>query len=119
MKFFFSLIILSVILFVLFFPLVNTERQCYEISQTYVDIISTNIFNQRITKDTECSQRMDVLYNLELCIQDATKSSMVAMYSNNMIQRIVSIIRPYAKNLWTLKEEHNQACENFSWYKLP
>lgn len=119
MKFFVILILLCIVLFFLFFPLVDRERQCYESSQANLDRISSNILNQRITKDMECSQRMDTLFNLESCMQDATKSSIVAQYANNTIQQLLAIIRPYGKNLWTLKAEHNQSCADYSWYQLP
>lgn len=119
MKYWFATFLLGVIFLILFSPLVNTERLCYESSKTVMDQISANVFNQRFSKDMECSQSTDELFNLESCIQNATKSSTVAMYANDTIQRMVAIIRPYSSNVWTLKAEHNQMCANSSSYQLP
>lgn len=118
MKYFIVVLIILAVFVIVLYPLVNNERVCYETSNARLDQISGNVLNLRITKDIECSQSTDVLDNLETCMQDATASSVVAIYANDMIQRIVAIIRPYEKNLWTLKAEHNQSCAGFSWYQL-
>lgn len=119
MKFLVILIGIIGIILYLFFPAVNSERLCYEASQRQLDQISINILNQRSSKDAQCSQSVDVLFSLETCIQEATKSSSLAQYTNDTILRLVAIIRPYGKNLWNLKEEHNTTCSEFSWYLVP
>lgn len=119
MKYILALFLVFAFIVVVFYTPVNEERKCYNTSSIRFDQISVNVFNQRLTVDKECSESMDVLYDLELCLQDATKSSTIALYANDMIQRIEGIIRPYAKNLWTLKVDHNRKCENYSWYQLP
>ena len=119
MKFWVGVLVIIALIFYFFFPLVNRERQCYVISQESLDQISSNVLNQKLTSDMECSQTTDTLFTLESCMQDATASSIVAQYANGTIQNIVAIIRPYAKNLWTLKEEHNAACATSGIYQLP
>lgn len=119
MKYFFALALILAFVVFIFYPPVNDERKCYDTSRVRLEQIATNVFNQRISRDKECGQTMDVLYDLELCMQEATKSSTIAIYANDTIQRLVTLIRPYAKSLWTMKEEHNQSCENYSWYMLP
>ncbi len=119
MKFWILILLVCGIFIYLFFPSVNKERQCYEMSQGNLDQISANILNQRSSKDTLCSQRADVLFNLETCIRDATKSSSVALYANNTVQRIVAIVRLYRNNVWALKVQHNEDCAEFRGYLLP
>jgi len=119
MKFWFIVILVCVTVFVIFFPLVNKERQCYETSQMILDQISANILNQRSSKDTQCSQRADALFDLEACVREATKSSTIATYANDTIQRIVAIVRLSSNNVWTLKAQHNEECAEFSRYQLP
>ncbi len=114
MKIWFALFLVGAILVILFYPDVNRERLCYTASQDAINDIAANVLNQRLTKDMECSQSTEVLSNLESCMQEATKSSTVALYANDTVQRLVAIIRPYAKNLWTMKAEHNAACADFS-----
>jgi hypothetical protein len=119
MKVWIIILLLCGVFFYLFFPSVNKERQCYETSQRNFDQISANILNQRFSKETLCSQRADVLFNLEICIRDATKSSSVAVYANDIIQRIVAMVRQSRTNLWTLKVQHNEECAEFRGYLLP
>jgi hypothetical protein len=119
MKFWIIVVLVCAIIFVLCFPLVNKERLCYEASQTSLDDINYDVVARGIQESTQCERSADVLYTLETCIQDATKSSAVALYANDTIQRIVAIIRPYAPNVWTLKAQHNEDCEEFSRYQLP
>jgi len=119
MKFIVGLLFIGAIAAYIFFPMVNSERLCYEESQKLLDRISVNVLNQRMTKDMECSGRTDILFALEDCIKEATRSSTVAQYTNDAVMRIVALLRPYGKNLWLLKEEHNNACSDFSWYQLP
>jgi hypothetical protein len=119
MKFWIILLLLCSALFVLFYPVVNKERICYETSQKLLDDIATNVLNQRLSRSMECEQSTNALFDLESCIQDATKSGSIAAYTSEPIQRLVSIIRPYNKNLWTLKKEHNLDCTESSTYQLP
>jgi hypothetical protein len=119
MKFWFIVILICVAAFILCFPLVNKERLCYEASQTNLDNINSDVIARGIPETTQCERSTDALYTLETCIQDATKSSTVALYANDAIRRIVAIIRPYEKNVWTLKAEHNETCADFSKYQLP
>ena len=102
-----------------FYPPVNSERLCYENSERDLNQISVNMLNQRLSKDAKCRQSGDAISALESCIVEATKSSDIAPYANDAILRIVALLRPYAKNLWILKEEHNSACADFFWYQLP
>ncbi len=107
------------IMFYFFYPPVNSERLCYENSERNLNQISVNMLNQRSSKDTKCRESSDVISALESCIADATKSSTIAPYANDTIGRVVALLRPYAKNLWILKGEHNSACADFFWYQLP
>lgn len=107
------------ILFVLFFPLVNKERLCYEASKTSLDEITDDIIARGISKFTQCERSADALYTLETCIRDATKSSSVALHANYTIQRIVAIIRMSDNNVWTLKAEHNEECSDYRSSQLP
>lgn len=119
MKFWFIAILIFVVAFIVYFPLVNKERLCYEASQTTLDDINSDVIARGIPKSTQCERSTDALYALETCIRDATKSSTVALYANDTIQRIVAIIRPYGNNVWTLKAEHNETCAEFSRYQFP
>lgn len=119
MKFWFIVILVCVTIFVLCFPLVNKERLCYEASQTSLNDINYDMLARGIPKSTQCERSADTLYTLETCIQNATKSSAVAVYANDTIQRAVAFFRPYEKNVWTLKAEHNETCAGFNNYQLP
>lgn len=119
MKFWFIVILICVAAFILCFPLVNKERLCYEASQTNLDNINSDVIARGIPKSTQCERSTDALFTLETCIQGATKSSTVALYANDTIQRIVAIVRLSGNNVWTLKAEHNEACAEFSRYQLP
>ena len=119
MKFWFIVILVCTILFVLFFPLVNKERLCYEAGKSSLDEITDDIIARGISKFTQCERSADALYTLEVCIRDATKSSAVATHANDMIQRIVATVRLSSTNLWTLKAEHNEECTDFSESQLP
>lgn len=119
MKFWIIILLVSGIFVYLFYPPVNKERLCYEASHAGLDTITTDIIARGITKFTQCERSADVLYTLETCIRDATKSSAVASRSNNTVQRIVAIIRQSGGNLWTLKAAHNEECSDFSSSQLP
>jgi hypothetical protein len=119
MKFWLIVILIGVAASLLFFPPVNKERVCYEASKATLAAIDYDVLARGIVKSTQCERSADALYTLESCIQDATKSSTVASYSNDAIQRFVAILRPYEQNLWTLKAEHNETCAEYSRYQLP
>lgn len=119
MKFLILVLLVFGIFFYFFYPPVNKERLCYEASKASLDTITTDIIARGITKFTQCERSADALYTLETCIRDATKSSTVAVRANNMIQRIVAIIRQSSNNLWTLKADHNKDCSDFSSSQLP
>lgn len=119
MRFFLIILLLSVIAFLLFFSPVNKERACYATSKVKLSDIDYDILSRGISKSMQCERSVDVLYTLESCIQDATKSSMVAGYANDMILRIVAILRPYEHSLWTIKADHNDTCAEYSRYQLP
>ncbi len=119
MKFWIIVLVILGAVFYILYPLVNRERQCYMISQADLSRIASNVLNMRISKETSCSESTDTLFTLEGCMQDATKSSMVAPYVNDTIQRIIAITRPYEKNLWTLKADHNLECAQSESYQLP
>jgi len=119
MKLLILVLLLSGILFYLFFPLVNKERLCYEASKTNLDAITTDIIVRSIPLSTQCERSADALYTLEACILDATKSSAVATRANDMILRIVASVRMSDNNLWTLKADHNEKCMDFSSSQLP
>lgn len=112
MKFWLGVIAIVAIICYFYFPIINTERMCYETAQKLSDQISSNVLNQLMTKDTQCSRMTDVLFDLDSCIHAATASSTVAQYTNGTIQNIVAIIRPYAENIWQLKADHNVACSS-------
>jgi hypothetical protein len=118
MKSWIPFFIVCAIIVYIFYPFISRQRQCYVNSDDDLSRISSNVDNLRISKDTSCSQTTESLFNLETCISDATKSSMVAQYTNDMITGIVQLIRPFGKNLWTLKTEHNQSCNSSSKYQL-
>ena len=119
MKFWIIVILIGVAAFLLFFPPVNKERVCYEVSNAALSAIDYDIVSRGIPKSIQCERSADTLYTLESCIQDATKSSTVAVYANDVILRIVAVLRPYEHSLWTLKAEHNETCIEYSRYQLP
>lgn len=107
------------ILFYLFFPSVNKERICYETGQAGLDTISTDILARGISLSTQCERSADVLYALEGCIREATKSSTIADLANDTILRIVATVRLSRANLWMIKAAHNEKCADFSSAQLP
>lgn len=119
MRFWIIILLVCIILFVLFFPVVNKERLCYEANKTTLDTITDDVIAKGIPKFTQCERSADALYTLETCIRDATKSSDVASRANNVIQRIVATVRMSGTNLWTLKAEHNDECALFTETQLP
>lgn len=119
MRFWIIVLLVCITFFVLFFPLVNKERLCYEASKTSLDEITDDVIARGITKFTQCERSADALYTLETCIRDATKSSMIAAYANDTIQRIVGTVRLSSNNLWTLKAEHNEECSDYRSSQLP
>jgi uncharacterized membrane protein len=106
-------------IFYLFFPPVNKERLCYEASQTSLEGINYDTLARGITASTQCERSADALYTLEACIQDATKSSAAATGANNVIQWMITVVRPYSQNIWQLKADHNETCAKFNRYQLP
>jgi len=119
MKVVIFILLACVMLFYLFFPPVNKERLCYEASQTSFNQINDDILSRSIPLSTQCDRSADTLSTLEACIKDATKSSIVATSSNDMIQQIVASVRMSDTNLWTLKADHNEKCIDFSDTQLP
>lgn len=119
MKFWLAIFIIGIIVTVLFYPPVNKERICYESAQSSMNDIAASVISRGLSQEEQCGKTTDALWTLESCMQEATKSSMVANYANGTIQQLVSIIRPYAKSLWTQKVEHNQECVNSSYYQIP
>lgn len=119
MKPFLIIVAIVVILGYFIFPMVNTQRICYETAQNDINDIQSNVLMRNWTEQKVCESRMDKIFTLEGCIQDATGSGMLATYTKEFIPRIVSMIRPYSKNVFTLKQDHNNECTNFSWTVLP
>lgn len=119
MKFWLAVIAIVAIICYFYFPIINTERMCYETSQKLTDQISSTVLNYSLSLNDKCSRMTNVLTDLESCVHSATASSTVAQYTNGTIQNVVAIIRPYANNLWTLKANHNQECTNFENDQLP
>jgi hypothetical protein len=113
-----TFIVLGVVLY-MFFPLVNRQRQCYINSDADLSQIASNLENLRISRDASCSQTTESLFTLENCLSDATKSSMIASYTNGTIRGVVALIRPFGSDLWMLKADHNKECDSSSKYQLP
>jgi hypothetical protein len=119
MKFWIIILLTCGIFFYFFVPPVNKERQCYAMSQRDLDQISVNLLDKRLSKETLCSARSDVLFNLETCIRDATKSGSIALYANDTVQSVVAMVRQSRITVWTLKVQHNEECAEFRGYLLP
>lgn len=119
MKFWITVLIVIGAIFYFYYPVINKERQCYETSQLLMSQISSNVLNQRLTKDVQCSQSTETLSDLEICIHDATGSSTLAHYTNDTMQTILAIIRPYGDDLWKQKAQHNLDCPDSETYQLP
>ena len=112
------LIALSTIFGVLFAPYVSKEKQCYETAQVGVNDIGYNTSAKSWGLNEICKRRTNVLMDLEDCIQTATRSSTLMKYSHEVVRVFLSLIRPYTKGLYTLKEEHNLECIDFQTYQL-
>ena len=119
MKFIIFVLLACVMLFYLFFPPVNSERLCYEASQTSLNQITDDIIAKSISLSTQCDRSADTLSTLEACIKDATKSSIVASSANDIILQVVASIRMSDNNLGTLKADHNEKCIDFTGSQLP
>ena len=119
MKIFIAVLVICILAFIALFPMVNTERVCYETSQQNMNVINENVPMRGWTKQSVCERSMDELFSLETCIQDATKSSFIADYVKDIIPRIVLIVRPYSNGVFTQKAAHNAQCAEFDWTLLP
>ncbi len=119
MKFWILVLLVIGILFYLFFPPVNTQRVCYQTNDSSLDAINSDIFARGISLSMQCERSADALYTLESCLRNATKSGTLAAQANDMITRIVAVVRYSRPNLWTLKATHNEKCVDFSDSQLP
>lgn len=118
MKYIVGIIVLIIIAVVMVYPLVNSERLCYEKAQQLTDSIQVDVISRGITKQSVCEKRMDVLDSLESCVQAATASGTIADFAGDLIPRLVSVVRPYSNNVFTQKAAHNSECADFSWTRL-
>lgn len=112
------IILVLVVGIVVYYPYVSKEKLCYDTTQkAYDDIGYYEAARGLGTKDV-CKRRTDALLDLEDCIKQSTGSSTIAKYSNFAIEGMVSLIRPVAKGLYTLKSEHNAECFEYTTYQL-
>lgn len=119
MRFWIIFLLVCGIFLYFFYPPVNTQRICYQTNDSNLDAITSDIFARSISLSTQCERSADALYALEACIRDATKSGTLAARANDMITRIVAVVRYSRPNLWTLKAAHNEKCVDFSDSQLP
>ena len=115
----FVILMLLVILGVLaYFPFVLREKKCYDTSKKSLDDIGYFTTARNWGVYDVCQKRFDTLLDLEICIQTATGTGVIARYSNGLIQGLVAMVRPVEKGLYTYKSEHNQECTEFIKYQL-
>lgn len=113
------IILILIGLFIFLFPIVNTERMCYVNGDQRISDIRSNALWRGWDQRMVCESRMDAIFNLESCVQNATKSSTIAPYAATLIQKLVFIIRPSTTGISALKSDHNKECVNFDWSLLP
>jgi hypothetical protein len=65
-----------------------------------------------------CGSRQDALVALEECLQLATASSKIAVYTNDIISKAVFFIRPLTVSLSSQKITHNDECSEFIKFQL-
>jgi hypothetical protein len=118
MKTIIFLIAVSAIFGVLFMPYVFKEKQCYETADAGINDIGYYTASKALSTEEVCKRRSNVLINLEDCIHTATGSGTLMKYANDVVRVLVSWVRPLTKGLYTLKEEHNNECYDFTTYQL-
>lgn len=118
MKIFVAILVLLALAVYFLYPPVNSERICYETAQQSNDTLQVNVISRGLSKQAACEQQMDIVSSLESCIQTATASATVSQFSGDLIPRLLVIIRPYSKNIFTQKTDHNNDCADYSWTQL-
>lgn len=118
MKGFIAILILLLAGIFVYYPFVSKEKACYDKAQKSYDDIGYTVAARGSGLDEQCRRRTDALLDLEDCVKQSTGSSVIAKYSNFAIEGMVSLIRPVAKGLYTLKSEHNAECFEYSTYQV-
>ena len=119
MKLFFLLIIACIIYAAIYvFPMVNKEKMCFDATEAGYNTIQFNVVSKNLSKEDVCSQRSEMLLDLNDCLKSATSGSTLAPRINNIISNTVYLIRPLTKSLTTLKNEHNADCSDYEQYQL-
>lgn len=104
--------------FYLFYPPVSREKLCYEKTQKSYDDIGFKSGSRGWGQKEICENRWDVLSDLQDCVTQATAASQIARYTNSFIEGTVSFIRPFSKEFFTLRAEHNEECSQYPNYQL-
>lgn len=94
------------------------EKACYDNSQIQLTDVSYQVMSKGLSVETVCRMRTDLLLDLGDCISAIRKTSAAYTYARIMMDRLLSLLRPTAKEYSTMKTEHNAECSEYTTYQL-